>query len=358
MWNQLRPTTFALRRFFSTDIRKNEGGIARTKELSLASGWSRIRPAIRFGGMKNRFKDTCGTLFFPVVRGAERRLSAPDLYRILRPYSFVRAAFRGVPASVPLPACLDAEQPARAIRQWRGNAYLNNLLEYFPERLAEAKWMDRCRMTGLDRLRQARQDGRPVVLAFCHFGPFFLLRTWLRAAGFPVAAMVDGKAESRSGLRRRKDRFSPFPEIPIAFHLDQLRAANGFLASGNALMVAIDNVAGKQMNVPVGGDWTFQMATGAIRLAMHHRAELIPCSIVDEGRWRFHIELGRPAPEEFLAAETDWVRAGKHLLDELLPRLQGHPRQCLNQLINCFRPGPPAAPMENRFSSKTVSVGG
>ena len=75
--------------------------------------------------MKNRFKDTCGTLFFPVVRGAERRLSVRNLYRILRPYSFVRAAFRGIPASVPLPACLGAEQSVRAIRQWRGNGYMN-----------------------------------------------------------------------------------------------------------------------------------------------------------------------------------------------------------------------------------------
>jgi hypothetical protein len=308
--------------------------------------------------MKTRFKETCGTLFFPIVRGAERRLSAPDLYRILRPYSFVRAAFRGIPASVPLPACLGAEQSVRAIRQWRGNGYMNQLLEYFPERLAETKWMDRCRITGLDRLRQARQGGRPVVLAFCHFGPFFLLRYWLRAGGFPVATLVMGKSESRSGLHRRGDQLSPFPGVPTAFHRDQMRAANGFLAAGNSLLVAIDKVTGKQMNVPAGGDWTFQMATGAVRLAMHHRAELIPCSIVDEGRWRFHIELGRPVPAGSLAAEADWVRAGKHLLDELLPRFQSHPRQCLNQLINCFQPAPPAGPMENHFALKSVSVRG
>ena len=132
------------------------------------------------------------------------------------------------------------------------------MLEYLPERLAETKWMSNCRMTGLDRLQQARQNGRPVVLAFCHFGPYFLLRSWLRAAGFPVAAMVGGKPGNRSRLRRREDRVSPFPEIPIAFHLDQLRAADGFLAAGNSLMVAIDNVAGKQMDVPVGDGWTFK----------------------------------------------------------------------------------------------------
>ena len=297
--------------------------------------------------MQNRFQQICSSLFFPVVREAERRLPVRGLYRILRPYGFVRAALRGVPASVPLPACLGAAQSVRAIRQWRGKAYLHHLLEYFPDRLAEARWRDRCRIEGLERLLQARQNGRPVVLAFGHFGPFFLLRYWLRAAGVPVATLVKGKPGSRSGLRQRGDRLSPFREVPTAFHLDQLRAANEFLAAGNSLLVAIDNVAGKQMNVPVDGEWVFQMATGAVRLAMHHRAELIPCSIVDEGCWCFHIELGRLVPAGCLAAETDWVHAGKHLLNELLPRFQSHPRQCLNQLINCFQPAPPAGPMEN-----------
>ena len=317
----------------------------RTKQLSPAAGWLRIRGAIGLDGMNNWFKETCGLRFFPIIRGAERRLAVPNLYRILRPHASVRAAFRGIPPSVPLPACLGAEQSVRAIRQWRGHGYMNHLLDYFPERLAETKWMDRCHMTGLDRLQQARRDGRPVVLAFCHFGPFYLLRSWLRAAGFPVAAMVNGKAESRSRLRRREDQVSPLPGIPIAFHLDQLRAADEFLAAGNSLLVAIDEVAGKQINVPVCEGWSFQMATGAIRLAIRHRAELIPCSIVDEGRWHFHLELGRPVPEKFLAARADWVRAGKHLLDEQLPRFRSHPRQCLNQLIKRFQPAPPRVPL-------------
>jgi len=297
--------------------------------------------------MNKRFQETCSWLFFPLIRWAERRLPVRGLYRILRPYGFVRAAFRGIPASVPLPACLGAAKSVRAIRQWRGKSYLNHLLEYFPDRLAETKWMDRCRVGGVERLLQARQGGRPVVLAFAHFGPFFLLRYWLRAAGVPVASLVGGKSECRSWLRRHGDQLSPFPRVPTAFHPDQLRAANEFLAAGNSLLVAIDNVAGKQMSVPVCEGWTFQMATGAVRLAMHHQAELIPCSIIDEGCWRFHLELGQPLPTGCLATEADWVRAGKHLLDELLPRFQNHPRQCSNQLIKCFQPASPAVPMDN-----------
>ena len=317
------------------------------KQLNLAFGWSRIRSAIGFDGMKTRLKETCGTLFFPIIRKAERRLSISSLYRILRSYGFVRAAFRGIPASVPLPDCIGAAQSVRAIRRWRGRGYMNHMLDYFPERLAETKWMSRCRIVGLDHVHLARQNGRPVVLAFCHFGPFFLLRSWLRAAEFPVAAIVNGKAESRSRLRRLEDRVSPFPKIPIAFHLDQLREANEFLAAGNSLLVAIDNVTGKQMNVPVCDGWIFQMATGAVRLAIRHQAELIPCVAIDEGRWRFRIELGRPVPAEYLAAEADWGHAGKHLLNEMLPHFQNHPKQCSNQLIKCFQPSLPAASPEN-----------
>jgi len=301
--------------------------------------------------MKKRFKSACGLLFFFVVRGAERLLSVRGLHRILNSFVFVRAvvntAFKKTKQPPPLPNFLQTPGTRRTARQSHQNRYLNHFLEFFPERLGETKWMDRCRIEGLDHLRQARQGGRPVVLAFCHFGSFFLLRFWLRAAGFPAATFVGGNSAARTGLMQFKDRFSPFPEIPTAFYQDQLREAAEFLAAGNPLLVSIDMPAGKQMSVPVCKGWSFKMATGAIRLAIRHRAELIPCSIVDEGRWRFHIELGRPVPGKFLAADADRACAGRHLLDELLPRFRNHPRQCLNQLTQCFQPASPAVTMEN-----------
>jgi lauroyl/myristoyl acyltransferase len=305
--------------------------------------------------MKFRFKNECGLWLFPVIRQAERRLPVQSLYRILKPYALGRAALRGIPAAVPLPACLGTAQAARTVRHWRANSYLNQILEYFPERLAEPKWAEGCRIAGLDRLRQARQNRRPVVLVFCHFGPFYLLRTWLRAAGFPVAALVGGKRAYRSRLRQQEDRVSIFSEIPTAFHMDQLRAAYEFLDAGQALMVAIDTATSKPMSVPAGGGWTFQMATGALRLAIRHRAELIPFSIVDEGHWRFQIELGRPVPPEYLVSEADLVPAGNHLLAEFLPRFRNHPEHCSNQLIQSFHPPLPDTVMENRPEEPLLS---
>jgi len=317
-------------------------GAGEMKQLNLVFSCSRIRAVIRFGDMEDRIKDARALLLFFSVRWLERRLSVQGLYRVLRPHAFVRAALKKVPATPP--AGPGAEKPVRAIREGRMKFYLNQALEYFPERLAEPKWMSGCRITGLDRLQQARQNGRPVVLAFRHCGPYFLLRPWLRAAGIPVAGLIGGKSENRSRLRRREDQVSPFPGVPSVFHRDRLRAADEFLAAGNPLLVAIDYMAGKQMDVPIGDGRTFQMATGAVRLAIRHRAELIPCSIIDGGLWRFQIELGRPVPADYLATETDLLPAGKHLLNELLPPFQNHSGQCPDQLISCSQPSPPAFP--------------
>ena len=121
-------------------------------------------------------------LRYTVVRLLERQLSVPALYRLLRPVAIVHAAFplfrRNPPPS--LPECLAGGQSSGAERAGRSAAYLNRTLQYFPEQLSTAKWKGRCQFVGLGPLQEARRRGRPVVLAFCHLGPCFLLAHWLR----------------------------------------------------------------------------------------------------------------------------------------------------------------------------------
>jgi lauroyl/myristoyl acyltransferase len=88
----------------------------------------------------------------------------------------------------------------------------------------------------------------------------------------------------------------------------------------------------------VDDHFNFQMATGALRLAARQRAAVFPCNIIDEGRWRFSVELGRPVPEKFLADTPDFVAAGKHLLDEMLPCFRAHPEQCSQMVFDSFQP--------------------
>jgi lauroyl/myristoyl acyltransferase len=209
--------------------------------------------------------------------------------------------------------------------------------------LAGEKWLAHCRFEGLDRLLTARENGRPVILTFCHFGPYYLLRFWLRAAGIPAATLVGGKSEERMRVMRLKDVFSPLPQIPMAFYQDQLREVAEFIAAGKVLLVSIDAPAGRQLDLPFCEGWRFQMASGAIRLAGRHRAELLPCFITDEGGWRFCLHIGRPTPREFLAqessiAETAGFHAGKHLLAELMPAFRSRPEQCRLDFVRRLKP--------------------
>jgi lauroyl/myristoyl acyltransferase len=235
-----------------------------------------------------------------------------------------------------MPGCLGSGE-FRISKQRHRNDYLNTALEFFPEKLGTPKWRDRVQIDGIQYLETARRQKRPTVLAFCHFGPYPLLRYWLRAAGFPAATIVRGQAQIRPPMKRLKDRASPFPEVPTVFyHGDQLRDALESLAAGNPLLIAIDVLIGKQMDVPVDEHWRFGMANGAIRMAMRHGAELIPCSIIDEGDWRFQIRLGSPVPASLLAS-GDPLPAGKHLLDAMVPLWREYPEQCSKGLLKKFQ---------------------
>jgi hypothetical protein len=65
---------------------------------------------------------------------------------------------------------------------------------------------------------------------------------------------------------------------------------------------------------------------------------LIPCSIIDEGDWRYRIELGRPVAGNDLTGAAHWSAAGKQLLEELLAHFRIQPSQCTKKLADRFRP--------------------
>jgi lauroyl/myristoyl acyltransferase len=289
------------------------------------------------------------TFCFFIFRALERRLSVRNFYRILLPPAWMRATLKTAfkrNSHLPVPECLQVERSFRLDQRQRMAVCLNNVVDYFPEQLATPKWRDRCRINGLGHLQTAQRDGRAVVLAMLHFGPFGLTRAWLRSAGVPVAALSSGNVENRPDFRRRLDEHIPLPGISTVFFLNQLRKASAFLAAGNVLGVMIDNAkVQKQMAVPFCEGWTFWMATGAIRMAVQQHAELIPGVIIDEGGWHFRLELGRPVPGEFLDKESDWPLAGKHLLHEMMPHLQAHPEQCHPDFILCLQKNP-ASPVE------------
>jgi lauroyl/myristoyl acyltransferase len=282
-------------------------------------------------------RDIGASLVFTAARGIERIFPPATLRRVMLPLIGARVAFKRNRPMMPLPSCLGEGKTFQISPQQIRKNYLNSLLEYFPDRLSTAKWRDHLRISGIEYLEAACRQKHPVILAFCHFGPYLLLRSWLRAAGFPAAFFVKGESKNRSAKRQLEDRVSPFPEIPTALHRgDQLREMLDFVTSGTPLLIAVDVLTEKQMEVPVDEHWQFGMASGALRVAIRHRAELIPCSIIDEGDWRFQITLGPPVPSEWVRA-GDTLRAGKHILDALLPALRAHPEQCTERLLKLFQ---------------------
>ena len=283
-----------------------------------------------------------GLLAFFILRQAERVLPVEVLYRILQATAFVRAVlrdgFKKAPRPIILPGCFHPAGTVQPRRLPRMGLYLNRSLQSFPDRLATPKWLKRFRIGGREHLRSAQEKKRPIILAIWHAGPFPLVRYLLRAAGIPAAVLIGGDATEPSLLKRLGDRCSPFAEIPTTFSRQQLREAVEFLGTKNPLVMAVDYLSGRQMRVPVRDGWSFLMATGAIRLAIRHQAELVPCCLIEDGPWRFRIELGRPVPAEHLTDPANLVPAGQHIILEMLNHLQKHPEQCPRHLIDLFQP--------------------
>jgi len=277
-------------------------------------------------------------LRFKWIRRLERSCGPETLYRLLLPVSSLRTAFKKNPPPLPLPAAIGTGTVTPGSTQVQKNYYQNSALTFFPERLRNPEWLARCSFFGIDRLRDCQRQGRPAILVTVHFGPVFLLSRWLQAAGIRSATLASGRADERSCLNRLKDQVTLFPEIPRVFFPHQLRELTRFLSAGHVLVIAIDSHRGNLIEVPVGAGHHFRMATGAIRLAARYGAELFPCTLLDEGHWRFRFELGRPVPEEFLTEPPDLMAAGKHLAHELLRRFQAHPQQCSPMVLKCFQP--------------------
>ena len=293
-------------------------------------------------------RDTFGPLGFHTLRGLERCLSPGGLYSLLAPLAGVRAAADG---TEPPPSYFGGQRSIRKIHGAQVNYFLSRVLEFFPDRLGTAKWRDRFQTKGLHHIEQARKRGSRVVLVCFHFGTYKLVPFWLRSLGVPVIALLRGDSNQRSRSKRMKDERSPFPRMPtVLYSGNQLRQTVKHLSDGHVLLVAADRETSKQINVPLDDEWSFSMATGAMRLATRYDAELIPCCMTDEGRWNFRLEIGAPFPKHYLADQSDLQAAGEHLLKFMLPHLRRRPEACSSYLINRFQHNAPAPMAEHSFA--------
>ena len=300
----------------------------------------RVIRSLKFG-----FSEAAGFGGFFFWRGLERCLGVGGLFVVARAFYLSRATFnelfRKPPPPRDEPEWLQTDGRLRARIRRRTQKYLNYLLKSFPDRLADPAWLGRCRVEGAEHVESARQAGRPVVLAFFHFGPIYTIRQWVRAHGLPAAAFVFGAQEARGGLSRFRDRRSPFPGVPINFYPRQLRAMTEFLAAGNILLIAVDTAAGRHTTADVNGTWSLDLNTGPARLANRTGADLILVSIINEGPWRFRLKFSPPIPGAELRTEPEQAAANRRMLAAMLPDFKAHPDQF--DLPRGWKRIPPAA---------------
>jgi hypothetical protein len=280
-----------------------------------------------------------GASIFSAARLAERILPPPGLRLLVKvclsvtaPAAILRAPELASRPGLPLsaPDCAVARRADRAL-------HLARALEFFPDRLALPKWSARCRWEGIAPIENALAAGRPVVLAFSHAGPSFLLRAWLRARGIAAATLVKGHASQRSAMKRRKDRVGLLPHEPHVFYTNELRAMTRFLTGPRVLLVAIDHPSGRTVEAPVNDEWSFEMATGAIRVAAERGAELAACGIFEEAPWQFCIVIGEPVPRGLLDPEPDIPAAARLLLRNFLDQWRRAPADCAPVIFQQFR---------------------
>lgn len=284
-------------------------------------------------------KQAIGFGVFHAIRFLDLVLPVAVLRWALFPWAALRALLP-TPCLQPSrewPMCLGPD-PGCHPRPWsqRVRHHLDRVPAFLPDRLGSPRWRERFEFTGIGPLEAARMAGQPVVLAFCHFGPIVLISHCLRARGIPATPLVAGEARNRPLIHRLKDRYLPFPEVPGALYLDQIREAAA-LGTTTALLVALDVRADRTVDVPLADGWQFRVATGAIRMAARKRALLVPCTVLSVGPWRFRIELGRPVPEAFLGPVPDVSRAATHLVSELFPLQKAYSDHWCRELLESLR---------------------
>jgi hypothetical protein len=276
------------------------------------------------------------TLLIDVLHVLDKLLPARLLYWFLYPYGMFRGWRDPVPFTRTLPI-VESSAPDAPSLHASAVIHIIRLLEFLPDRLTAPRWKKRCRINGLERLLEAYRKG-PVVLAFAHIGPLTLTSLWLRARGIRATSVRDAAAGRPSPAKQYANTLMAFPEVPSVVYHDELRPITQLLNAGGVILIAIDSPIGKQVDVPVDDHWVFRMATGAMRLAAHHGAELIPCTILYEGNWQFRIELGDPVPREFLSGRVDQPAVGKHLYAQLAPYWLAYTDQCLKMIPRRYCP--------------------
>ncbi len=230
--------------------------------------------------------------------------------------------------------------------EWRPDRFLFSLTQnlrlthsrfiyLWVECTIKKRWLKHCRLRGQVDLDKFRHSPRPIIFVTLHFGPLQVLPVWLRAHGIPVTMLV-GPAEPRQCLRERFSKRVVGAEIPLLLPVTEIGRVPEFIKPHRRLGVSIDVERGKQVVVRQG-NYSFRLATGALRLAALSGGEVIPCLITFErGAWNVGLHFGAPVPEEYLGPTPDLNAAASHIMGEFLPIITSHPHLISPRLLKAM----------------------
>ena len=219
------------------------------------------------------------------------------------------------------------------------------LVYLWPDRLCTTRWLSRCRLEGESNLVRSGEGRRSVILASLHFGPFEVLPYWLRAHGIVTTSVRTPDVGSWKNLISYQHSLSPPADVPIflltsaTVPMPLVAHFRRFTESGRHLLLMVDVERGRPEHVPFENR-LFEMATGAIQLAVMANADLIPCLIVETATWKFAIHFGSPVPRNYLGNTPDMQAIGAHLLGEFSKVITRYPEQCKQRLLRALLPLP------------------
>ncbi|MEP7378630.1 MAG: hypothetical protein ABI725_03610 [Chloroflexota bacterium] len=276
-------------------------------------------------------------LVFRATRGAGGVLPLPVLLGVLYPAAFARALLetltrrgRGAPSSLP-PGPLRVA--FRIELRERTSAWLSTAALLWADRFARSPWRERFDVAQLDALRSIIAT-RPALIATLHFGGIFVMPTLLRALDIPTAAAVGEKLWPVRWWRERRAQLTRIDALPAHIRSGDARSMVRFLEPGQCLLVALDYPLGDQVSASYHGA-SLRLSTPSFRLARLTGAAIVPMLVRLEGVWSYSVHVGRPVPDELVAA-GDYAAIAGHVVNELLPLAASRPEQALPLLVKAF----------------------
>jgi lauroyl/myristoyl acyltransferase len=175
---------------------------------------------------------------------------------------------------------------------------------------------------------------KPLVVITVHTRSHVFLGPWLMAKGLGIGSVViDREAwlKPENVKARSNPRWERYTANNGAFLAGDTRAMIRYLQPGRALALPADHQLGRTAE----GSWPggrLRLAVGGLRIARMTGAAVIPIIVTDDGRWRFHVHVGKPVDDELLANGDDEA-AISAIARELMPRLANRPFEALRTLV-------------------------